>query len=173
MSRSEYRKFRCVSFLEAVKTNDLKKFEKSLRSNKKAFEAGTIRTDTLLKTAIGHTAKNHDKVGSFPKLFIDEALRNNEELSLSLNEQQLYKAIQLNPDPKELYRILEGRVLKKPFASSRAVFLKMLRNKNKDLVALGISLKTQEASINKIEKESADSEILCHICIPVVRGQYK
>ena len=110
---------------------------------------------------------------SYPKLFIDEAIRNNEELSLSLNEQQLYKAILLNPDPKELYSIIEQRVLKKPYASSKAVFLMMLRNKQRELVDLGITLKKQVATIDKIEKESCDSDILRHICIPVTRDSFK
>lgn len=172
MSKSEYRKLRCVSFLEAVKSNSIVKFEKSLRSHKKLFDAGEVRVDTLLKTAIGHSAKNAKSIGSYPKLFIDEAVRSNEDLSLSLNDRQMYNVVMLNPDPLDVFNLFVKRLINKPYSSSRAVFLKMLRGHRDDLVKHGVSIRVQKAAIEKIYLASSDSEILQEICIPEARKSF-
>ncbi len=172
MSRIEYRAYRCIPFLEAVQSNDIRKYEKSLRAHKKLFDAGEIRVDTLLKTAIGHSARNINKIGSYPKLFIDDAIRSNVDLSLTLNDQQIYNVILLNPKPGEIFQIFVRRLESKPYASSRATFLKMLRKHKRNLVALGISEKAQMASIGRIERASSDSVILREICIPEAKRAY-
>jgi len=77
----------------------------------------------------------------------------------------------LNPSPKDIYKILENRILAHPYASSRAAFLMMLRNRHADLVKLEISKTIQRNTINKIEEASKDSELLCQICIPAVKGK--
>lgn len=60
-------------------------------------------------------------------------------------------------------------ILRHPYASPRATYLSFLMKHHKKLIKEGIALNTLKRFIDKIENDSAGSEITQQICIPAAR----
>ena len=165
-SRSELARNRGLDLLAAIDARNATDFRRKLRSAIAWKRKGNpLRLDTVFRASLGYTFRLGNKANTFEKNFLFETVDEEPDILATLNDVQLIRLISIADDSKEMFLKIRESCLSRPYAGARANFLLLIRKRSKGLVRLGISARLQISSVEMIEKESADSEIIRNICV--------
>jgi hypothetical protein len=168
--REELAKYRGVEVLSAIGARNPTEFRRKLRSAILWHRSGNpMRLDTVFRATLGYTFRLGSKARTFEKNFILETVEDNPDIVATLNDLQLVHLIAVADDSKETFLKIRSACLTRPYAGARANFLMLIRKQTKALERLGVSLRLQASSVEAVENESSNSEILLTYCVPVAK----
>lgn len=166
-SRNELSRNRGLDVLATVNSKNSTVFRSKLRSAIAWHRQGNpMRLDTVFRASLGYTFRLGKNAKTFEKNFLFETVEESPDIIATLNDVQLIRLISIANEPKEMFLKIRGSCLTRPYAGARANFLLLIRKQSKALIRQEISARLQTSSVEMVEKESEDSEIIRTYCVP-------
>ncbi|WP_198021838.1 RNA-directed DNA polymerase [Paracoccus sp. J39] len=168
-SRRDFESYRGLRLLSAISRSDGNAYRRELRAALNWARHNPFKLDTVFRASIGFISKMGCGATTFEKNFLQETAKENPKLIGSLNPSQLNRLISLADDPIRTFRDFVSYAASYEITAPKARILSCIRGQSHNLRKSGISVKTLETAINRLDSSSDESGIIQAFCTPATR----
>ncbi len=171
-SRKDYERYRGLRLLSDIETRNIADFSTSFRQAMSGMRRGEVKFDTLYRAAISFIYR-HGKAGSTlarERDFLLSYPRAKPGIIETLSSIQMLRLIEMSANRRNAFDELCRLGRRRDSTAGPAAILMLIREKTRELNALGISPSTCSTAINRISAEHAESEIVQNFCIPAAKA---